>query len=267
MIIDTKERLSPPPTTPDKRSERRKNTDSRIQATTDWILTLDAKVAEGQITPLERAEFIARSVVSRELLLERASGQKERVSQRAESAEQLAQKETERANRDPKTGLFNSEQFMLQYQDLQASGQSFGLLLVDIDHFKKVNDTWGHPVGDRVLIQTGKNIVANVRQIRPTEEENDMVFRYGGEEITVLLPGITDPADLQTVAEKLRMAVGSTPYVVGREGTDLRIPITVSIGGGVYRPGPNGEEFFEKVDQAMYSAKQQGRDRSNILPG
>ena len=266
MTIDTQERLSPPQAA-DRRSERRKTVDSRIQATTDWILTLDAKVAEGQITQLERAELIARSVVSRELLLERASGQKEKVTQRALTAEEQARIETERASRDPKTGLFNSEQFALQYQALQESGQSFGLLLLDIDNFKAVNDTWDHAVGDRVLIQTGKNIVANVRQIRPTEEENDMVFRYGGEEITVLLPGVNEPSDLQTVAEKLREAVGGTPYVIGREGEDLRIPITVSIGGGIFRPGNNGEEFFQKVDKAMYGAKAQGRNRSNVLPG
>ncbi len=266
MTIDTTERLSPPPTA-DRRSERRKNVDSRIQATTDWILTLDAKVAEGQIKPLERAELIARSVVSRELLLERASGQKENVIQRALTAEEQAKAEAERANRDALTGLFNRRQFDSQYANMQASGESFGLLILDIDLFKAVNDTWGHAVGDRVLIQTGKNIVANVRQIRPTEEENDMVFRYGGEEITVLFPGVNEPSDLQTVAEKLREAVGGTPYVIGREGDDLRIPITVSIGGGIFRPGNNGEEFFQKVDKAMYRAKEQGRNRSNVLPG
>lgn len=241
----------------ERRSERRKIVDLRIKANTDWILTLDEKVDKGLITPVERAEYIARSMVARELLTLRASSQAFQAKTEAEIAK-------EDAKRDPKTRLWNSEQFALDLENLISTEQVFGFLLLDIDHFKQVNDRFGHSIGDRVLVQTAQNVVSNVRQVRP-DDQNDKVYRYGGEEIAILLIGMRNEEDIKNVAEKIRTSISGNPYVINeKDKPRTHIPITVSIGAGIYRPGA-GSSFFDSVDKAMYAAKNEGRNRTKIV--
>lgn len=220
----------------ERRSERRRMIDAKIQGHQDWLSTLQDKTNTGIITQDQMLEIIARSMVARELLAERVN---------------------EKAKKDPMTGLLNKGAFSKAYHKFVQDGKPFGLLIIDIDHFKRVNDTHGHLMGDRVLIQTALNITMNVRQLRQ-EDQNDIVARYGGEEITVLLKNVSNESDLKEIAEKIRTSIGNYQYCIG----DKKIPVTVSIGAGIYNGKKEG--FFENVDQALYQAKDHGRNRTVI---
>ncbi len=127
--------------------------------------------------------------------------------------------------------------------------KTFAVLLCDIDHFKKVNDTYGHPVGDQVLQAVAKNLRAQLRT-------SDLIARYGGEEMAVVLFD-TDEKGAQIAAEKLRLAVqnGSVSHSSGP------LKVTVSIGLAVYpRHAMTKEKIIEAADKALYKAKAAGRN-------
>ncbi|CAN5717087.1 GGDEF domain-containing protein [soil metagenome] len=129
----------------------------------------------------------------------------------------------------------------------QRRGQAGqGLLLLDLDHFKRVNDEFGHEAGDAVLIEF-------VRIIQRSSRANDRLFRAGGEEFVVLVTG-TGPADLAACAENLRAKVNEELGVGGR-------PITVSIGGALLATGESAQDWMARADAAMYRAKGAGRNR------
>jgi diguanylate cyclase (GGDEF)-like protein len=152
---------------------------------------------------------------------------------------------------DPLTGVGNRRQFIERAGREAARTRRehgmFGLLMLDIDHFKQVNDVHGHAVGDMVLIEVAAACVAQIR-------ESDSVFRWGGEEFVVLLPR-TDEASAVVVAEKLRTAVGA--LAVEPLGRPITLSIGVAAGDGHARP----EDIVAKADGALYRAKQAGRDR------
>ena len=124
-------------------------------------------------------------------------------------------------------------------------GHQFGLIILDIDHFKKVNDVFGHSVGDSVLINIAEILQINIR-------EDDMVARWGGEEFVILLPH-TEIKGAFLLAEKIRLLI--------EENSSIDIKITASLGVGVYDQKESKTEFFEKVDNALYKAKELGRNR------
>ena len=125
------------------------------------------------------------------------------------------------------------------------------VLMADIDHFKKVNDRYGHPVGDIVLRQ-----VADI--LRDSARSMDFVTRYGGEEFVMLLPEI--PLDMaRNVAERIRQRVEGQSF--GR----ISHPITISVGVIQWREEENAEQLLARVDTALYQSKQQGRNRVSSL--
>ncbi len=137
----------------------------------------------------------------------------------------------------------------------QASRESktFAVLLCDVDNFKKVNDTYGHPVGDQVLQIVAKNLKNQLRT-------SDLIARYGGEEMAVVLFD-TDEAGAKIAAEKLRAAVerGSTTHATGF------VKVTISIGIAVYpKHGLTKEKIIEAADQALYKAKAAGRNNCQV---
>ena len=131
----------------------------------------------------------------------------------------------------------------------ERCGSEFSLLLVDVDHFKQINDRWGHSRGDQVLREVGKSISHACR-------ETDLVYRYGGEEFVVLLSG-TDASGARIFAERLRHAVQT--WVSDRE----QLSVTVSIGVSTRKPEVETSihSLFDRADQALYRAKAQGRNR------
>lgn len=158
---------------------------------------------------------------------------------------------------DQLTALFIKRHFLATMEDMRAQsaagggvGKPFALVLLDIDHFKKVNDTHGHLSGDLVL----KNVAAVLRKAL---RSGDMAFRYGGEEMAVLMPGATQEAAEQT-AERLRTAVERTVFL-GEKGQT--IPITISLGIALHRHGLTGEQLISRADRALYASKHGGRNR------
>jgi len=153
---------------------------------------------------------------------------------------------------DGLTGLFNHRHFWnLMNTEMTRVGVNNGnlaLVLVDLDDFKRVNDKFGHSVGD-VLLKT----IADV--LKDTVRDTDIVARYGGEEFAIMLPD-TDEGGVQNVAEKLRAAVETIRFNV--PDTDIVLKVTVSIGVSVFRG--NRREFFNAADRALYQSKAAGKN-------
>ena len=168
----------------------------------------------------------------------------------------LYQQTLELSFTDPLTGVANRRQLFLRLEQEFARSVRFGdalsIVMIDLDHFKKINDTQGHTVGDGVLRGVAMTLRRNVRRI-------DVVARYGGEEFCVLLPRV-GKQEAREVAEKLRRAVDEAPLAGPESGEKLRV--TVSL--GVATLGTDADDvagLVERADSALYEAKRLGRDR------
>jgi diguanylate cyclase len=160
-----------------------------------------------------------------------------------------------RARTDALTGLPNrhalEEFFRVAQTEAMEQDRPLSALLIDIDHFKRFNDNFGHVVGDQVLRLVAKALQAGVR-------ENDLAARYGGEELIAILPG-ADLAVCTAVAERLRRAIAEGKII--RRSTGEELPgITVSIGVGQFQPGESVEDLIDRCDRALYQAKKRGRN-------
>lgn len=157
------------------------------------------------------------------------------------------------ANSDPLTGLPNRRALLEAMANMEGqSDQRHSLLMLDIDHFKAINDQHGHLIGDRVI-----RFVADV--IRQNTKGQDTPSRFGGEEFAILLPD-TQMAGALTVAEKIRHVVASARLV--RSSSQLPLgQITISGGVATYRKGEDSLELMERADQALYLAKERGRNK------
>ncbi|GAB4356522.1 MAG: hypothetical protein Kow0073_14090 [Immundisolibacter sp.] len=160
---------------------------------------------------------------------------------------------TEEALRDPLTGAFNrlayDRRAALEVARWQSDGGELSMIVCDIDHFKRINDQYGHAAGDKVLKEV-------VRLLQQQLRSSDFVGRYGGEEFVVLLSGAGEQAAMQ-IADKLRRSIKAAPFRSRGE----RVPVTISCGVGSFTAGDTLERVFERTDAALYEAKAQGRDR------
>ncbi len=155
---------------------------------------------------------------------------------------------------DPLTDAYNRRfglaRMQEEYSRAVRAEAPLGLLMLDLDHFKAVNDVYGHLVGDRVLR-------AVARACRRVIREGDVLVRYGGEEFLVLLPG-AGIDDVAQIGERIRRAVAETSVAEG----DQRISVTVSLGGATYGEGSaSAEQLVARADSALYGAKAEGRNR------
>lgn len=162
--------------------------------------------------------------------------------------------------RDPLTGLFNRRHLieMLDHEcaRTERSGLTSSMLMVDIDHFKRFNDTHGHEAGDSVMTLVSATLQKGIRK-------SDLACRYGGEEFAILLPE-TSLAAAGIVGEKIRLAIRAmTP---NHRGVSLE-PVTISIGLAEHVIGARPAQLIEDADQALYAAKRAGRDRLVIFGG
>ena len=157
---------------------------------------------------------------------------------------------------DGLTGIANRKHFDAVFtaaaDEAQETGEDLCLLVLDIDHFKKFNDTYGHQVGDQVLKLLAMTLTESIKG-------RDTAARYGGEEFVVVLPATTlDNA--VTVADNIRERVVKKAVVNRKTGKNLG-SISVSIGVGRYAPGESPAETVARADQALYVAKKCGRNR------
>ena len=160
------------------------------------------------------------------------------------------------ATYDTLTGLFNrryfEERLALETEKAFRSGAPISLIMVDIDHFKKVNDTFGHTEGDKVLREISFVLRSSVRK-------KDVVARYGGEEFILILPDASQE-ESSMIAERIRRMVENNPFEVG----NIRLKLTVSLGIAHFptvRPS-SMEEFVRMADLALYDAKRGGRNQA-----
>jgi two-component system cell cycle response regulator len=135
---------------------------------------------------------------------------------------------------------------------VQEGGEPVSTLLIDIDHFKKINDSFGHDVGDEVLREFAVRLASNVRAI-------DLPCRYGGEEFVLVMPG-TSLADAERIAERIRRHVAGAPFRVAAVSEPLSVTISIGVAANS-GPGDNPEALLKRADQALYEAKSSGRNR------
>jgi diguanylate cyclase (GGDEF)-like protein len=161
------------------------------------------------------------------------------------------------SNTDPLTGLANRRSFQrsLESAIAEAGAEPFGLLVLDVDHFKRTNDTYGHQAGDDVLV----GVVVCMRAALPPDA---VVARWGGEEFMVIVHGVHSRDALRALAENMRLGVRDRPLATRRGA----LAVTISCGGALSSDGRDDEELVHAADAAMYRAKQMGRDRT-VLAG
>jgi two-component system cell cycle response regulator len=202
------------------------------------------------IRPVDRNELLARV---------RTQIRRKRLEERLQ---ENYQRSLSLALTDELTGLYNRRYVFAHLSELlgrmtEGSGGT-ALMVVDVDHFKEVNDRHGHPAGDAVLRELA---VRTMRQVRNV----DLVGRLGGEEFVVVMPE-TSLAGAVVVAERLRLAVAEEPFIL--QGNSDKVTLTVSVGIAMTREGRRDtmESLMKRADEALYAAKNAGRNRTITLP-
>ena len=160
---------------------------------------------------------------------------------------------------DPLTGLFNRRRFTdvlkREFAVTKRYKNTLSCLMIDLDHFKRINDQYGHDAGDQVLKEAARRIQSSLREV-------DVPSRYGGEEFAILLPH-TGKREAFVVAERLRNAIKSVEFHFG--GDTLRVSASIGISGNIDVPTGNAEDLVKAADLALYEAKRSGRDRSVLF--
>lgn len=158
---------------------------------------------------------------------------------------------------DPLTGAYNRRELDARLKEIAQieNGTDVSLMFIDIDHFKKINDTWGHPVGDIVLKKVAETVLGCIK-------DTDTLARYGGEEFVVVLPGI-GLEEAKLVAETIRRTIAALRIVRKRDNAAIH-PFTASLGISVLKPKELPEDALSRADSALYNAKKEGRNKVQI---
>ena len=202
------------------------------------------------------SDFIIKPVRFEELLLrlKKVLTERELATDRGRMMEKLQKL----AITDGLTKLHNSRSFYSQLEvevdRFNRYKRSLALLLMDIDHFKKYNDTYGHLEGDKALVRIAQLIKSCLRKL-------DSAYRYGGEEFTVILPE-TSCEEAHTVAQRIKSALKAENFIP-KQGKEAQI--TISIGVTEYSPDEQLSEFIQRADKAMYLSKGKGRNKVTTL--
>lgn len=193
---------------------------------------------------------------------EKVGALQSRLKQMEEETGQLRERirrERVQAFTDPLTGIPNRLAFEERLEQEVARWRRFdtplALLVWDVDRFKRINDTYGHRAGDKVLRTVAKTLQGQIR-------ETDFLARYGGEEFVLIMTG-TDLPVIQEVADKLRQSIADC----GFHFRDQAVQITISCGISLFQTGDSPEQAFERADAALYEAKEGGRNRCVVKTG
>jgi two-component system cell cycle response regulator len=228
--------------------ERTRNTPILVLADAEdeqrVLRALDLGVNDYLTRPIDRNELIARS---------RSQIRRKRY---ADSLRENVQASMDAAIIDPLTKLHNrrylTSQLAAMIGDRQGRDAPLSFIILDVDFFKKVNDTFGHDSGDSVLVETANRMRRFIR-------DNDILARFGGEEFVIVMPE-TDRQAAQRIAERLRIAIETTPYIVQR-GT-RQIKITASFGVATLDGRlETADDLARRADKALYEAKRTGRNK------
>jgi diguanylate cyclase (GGDEF)-like protein len=196
--------------------------------------TLEISGIVSDVTDRRRLEDALRQTVAE---MERAHEELEHARQAAEMI----------AHTDELTGALSRRRFAVLAEAVESD--RCGLLLLDADHFKRINDRHGHAAGDQALVELTERIRAELC-------EGDLLARWGGEEFVILLAGVLDDAPLRERAERIRAAIAATPVACGRSS----VPLTVSIGAVCGSRSAGLEGLVAAADRALYVAKARGRN-------
>jgi diguanylate cyclase (GGDEF)-like protein len=235
----------------EKRYVRKDGSEVCVNVTVSLVRTADGKpdyfvsVIEDIQRRKEAESSLAGERESRQRQLEQL------VAERTEALQTAIQDLESLARRDALTELQNrlsaNERLRLEFLRMKRTGRSYSALLMDIDYFKDINDTYGHETGDHVLKQVADVLQTSIRT-------TDFVARFGGEEFLVLLPETAEKGAL-LIAEKIRNAVAERPFPAARQ-------VTISVGVSCARlQDSNEDEAVRRADTALYQAKEQGRNR------
>jgi two-component system, cell cycle response regulator len=209
---------------------------------------LDLGANDYLISPVNRDELLART------------GTQIRRKRLQDRLQENYQRSLSLALTDDLTGLYNRRYLLAHLDELIGRVNhdqiSAAILLFDIDHFKQINGSYGHAAGDEVLRELASRATNSVRSV-------DLVARLGGEEFVVVMPE-TDIVIATAVAERLRSAVAREPFVIGADG--IKVAVTVSIGVTAAAEGGDSREgLLKRADDALYSAKNAGRNRVVVI--
>jgi diguanylate cyclase (GGDEF)-like protein len=182
--------------------------------------------------------------------------QRVRERNRAEESLRSANQQLEQLSKtDGLTGLYNRRHLMealqAEHSRSQRYGHTIGLLMIDIDHFKRINDEFGHPCGDMVLQEVAKLLQVNVRS-------SDLVGRYGGEEMLIVLPE-TDISEALEVGEKLRSVIEQHSF--NYDGTGVKVTASVGVSALQAKVALSWQQLLKHADEALYQAKRSGRNK------
>jgi diguanylate cyclase len=209
------------------------------------------RMVEGLVTATSRMQRRSRELERR----------LQETSQEVDQLRSNLEKVREEAMTDALTGVANRKRFdesmRKARRDADTKSEPFSLILCDIDHFKRFNDTWGHQTGDQII----RFVAACLSRFAG---ENHVVARYGGEEFGIVLPSTT-LSDANLIAEKVRSTVESKRLLRKSTNEDLG-NITISLGASQYRPGESVECLIERCDTNLYKSKQTGRNRHTSDP-
>jgi two-component system cell cycle response regulator len=169
------------------------------------------------------------------------------------------QKSVSMALTDALTGLYNRHYLNAHLENMvkqsTKNGKKLALMIMDMDHFKTVNDTHGHDAGDMVLKQLSAMIMGTARA-------TDLAARFGGEEFVVLMPE-TDPTSALGAANRMREIVENTPFIISNDGKILNLTVSIGI-ANLLESGDSGEWLIKRADEALYIAKNNGRNKVTV---
>jgi diguanylate cyclase (GGDEF)-like protein len=233
---------------------------SAMSDTDDKVKALSVGAVDYVTKPFHDDEVLARIVTHLKIrnlqkqLEEKNTALEGEINRRREAEAELRIK----AVTDPLTNIYNRRYFFelatKEFSRSRREGETFSIIMIDIDYFKNVNDSYGHLIGDQTLIRFSEICLANIR-------EYDILARYGGEEFVILLPQ-TDADQALALAERLRDSVEKTPLEFG----EIIVSITASFGiSGSNKDMPLAlDKILDRADQALYWSKKAGRNRISV---